>query len=350
MSPAKPTTPSMEGPSGINLSPTPPNPARLSKRAGLLFLAVVVAVVGMIIYGMYQRSQRRFGAENHTDTRNMTAATAAESQILSLVPERAISNGAGTQQTEELKPPGETKSASTGTASASGQVRSIPSTSPVTAAPSDLSPEERRRAELYQQELAALAAPTRTGGDASLNQMASGTAPTQGSDGGNVGALLQSLQPPNATTATLGTAGAAASGLGLPRGLLGGGSYSPSEEYQLQNMQDQKSAFLAGSRTKATEDYLATARVPPITNFVIRAGWDIPAVLEQGINSDLPGETRALVREDVYDSASGKFLRFRKDRVWWGTTTHRSPTARADSRLSGSASYFRTPLPSTWMV
>jgi type IV secretion system protein VirB10 len=37
-------------------------------------------------------------------------------------------------------------------------------------------------------------------------------------------------------------------------------------------------------------------------------GWDIPAILEQGINSDLPGEVKALVRSNVYDTATGKYL------------------------------------------
>jgi len=73
-------------------------------------------------------------------------------------------------------------------------------------------------------------------------------------------------------------------------------------------MQDQKAAFLAAARKKAIEDYLATTRVAPVNQFVIRAGWDIPAILEQGINSDLPGEIRALVRENVYDTASGQHL------------------------------------------
>lgn len=31
-------------------------------------------------------------------------------------------------------------------------------------------------------------------------------------------------------------------------------------------------------------------------------------MLEQGINSDLPGEVRALVRENVYDTASGRYV------------------------------------------
>lgn len=153
-----------------------------------------------------------------------------------------------------------------------------------------------------------MSAPTRTGGDSSqLSQMVAGSLSARGGDGSDVAGLLQSLQPPIATPATVGATSAAPTGLGL-RGLLGGANSSPSEEYQLQNMQDQKTAFLAASRTKATDDYLATTRVPPVTSFVIRAGWDIPAVLEQGVNSDLPGETRALVRDDVYDTASGKYL------------------------------------------
>jgi type IV secretion system protein TrbI len=309
MSPTKPAVPSMEGPSGIELNPTPPNPARLSKRAGLLFLSVVVSVFGLIVYGMYQRSQRQFGVDNRSDTKNMTAATAAESQILSLVPERAMGDNKGaTQQTEELQPPDGSQSESkSGPAGPPNRLHEY-SNDAVAPQPPDLSPEERRRAELYQQELAAMSAPTRTGGDSGqLSQMAAGNLSARGGDGSDVASLLQSLQPPIGTATMVATAPAGSPGLGL-RGLLGGGSPSPSEEYQLQNMQDQKTAFLSASRTKAADDYLATTRVPPVTSFVIRAGWDIPAVLEQGVNSDLPGETRALVREDVYDTASGKYL------------------------------------------
>jgi type IV secretion system protein VirB10 len=40
----------------------------------------------------------------------------------------------------------------------------------------------------------------------------------------------------------------------------------------------------------------------------LKAGWEIPAVLEQGLNSDLPGELKALVTVNVYDTATGQFL------------------------------------------
>src|SRR5260370_14533320 len=40
----------------------------------------------------------------------------------------------------------------------------------------------------------------------------------------------------------------------------------------------------------------------------MKGGWEIPSVLEQAMNSDLPGEVRALVRSNVYDTASGDYL------------------------------------------
>ena len=53
---------------------------------------------------------------------------------------------------------------------------------------------------------------------------------------------------------------------------------------------------------------MTASRLRPLSKYEIKAGWDIPAVLEQALNSDLPGEIRALVRENVYDTASGNYL------------------------------------------
>ena len=312
MSPTTPPVSSMEGPSGIEFHPTPPDPARLSKRAGLLFLIVVVSVFGLVIYGMYARNQQRFGQVNRTDTPNMTAATEAGAQILSMVPEHVMGGDKGdAQQSEELKPPGESQgesNPSSNSVAPTARLRGDPNSVALPAA-IDPSPEERRRAELYQRELAAMDAPTPTSGDGGqLNQAEVGSVPARSGDGVDAAALLQAIQPPAGTGATPAPAPGATLGASLTRGVPGGANYSPSEEYQLQNMQDQKFAFLASPQNKAMDDYLATTRVPPITSFVIRAGWDIPVVLEQGINSDLPGDTRALVRESVYDTASGQYL------------------------------------------
>ncbi len=50
------------------------------------------------------------------------------------------------------------------------------------------------------------------------------------------------------------------------------------------------------------------ALLPAGSPFRISAGTLIPAVLTAGINSDLPGQTTALVRRNVYDSRTGRFL------------------------------------------
>lgn len=79
-------------------------------------------------------------------------------------------------------------------------------------------------------------------------------------------------------------------------------------DYDNQNMQSRKEAFLAGSRDRQADDYLHSGREAPLSRYEIRAGWEIPAILEQSLNSDLPGELKALVTSNVYDTATGLYL------------------------------------------
>ncbi len=46
----------------------------------------------------------------------------------------------------------------------------------------------------------------------------------------------------------------------------------------------------------------------PRTPYTLRAGFIIPATLISGINSDLPGQITAQVSQNVYDTATGKYL------------------------------------------
>lgn len=59
----------------------------------------------------------------------------------------------------------------------------------------------------------------------------------------------------------------------------------------------------------ARHDYLRSTREAPLSRYEIKAGWEIPAVLEQSLNSDLPGELKSLVTSNVYDTATGLYLR-----------------------------------------
>ncbi len=68
----------------------------------------------------------------------------------------------------------------------------------------------------------------------------------------------------------------------------------------------QKNAFLANAST--SRDYVAKPIQAPLSKFEVKAGTLIPAALVTGINSDLPGEIVAQVTENVFDTATGRYL------------------------------------------
>jgi len=91
--------------------------------------------------------------------------------------------------------------------------------------------------------------------------------------------------------------------IGLGSGGIGGGQLSMTAE----NRQHEKQAFL--SRTPEADIYLQRHRVPALSaSQEIKAGTVIPGVLIGGLNSDLPGQIIAQVKENVYDSATGQSL------------------------------------------
>jgi len=72
-------------------------------------------------------------------------------------------------------------------------------------------------------------------------------------------------------------------------------------EFDGQNLQVQKESFLEKAGTgSVADDYLKYTREPPLSRFQIKAGWEIPAALEQGL--------KALVMSNVYDTATGQYL------------------------------------------
>jgi type IV secretory pathway VirB10-like protein len=75
-----------------------------------------------------------------------------------------------------------------------------------------------------------------------------------------------------------------------------------------QNKQDQKDQFLNNIQQAATSDYHKEGLKQPISPYEVKAGTIIPAVMIGGINSDLPGEILAQVRENVYDTRSGQHV------------------------------------------
>ncbi len=53
---------------------------------------------------------------------------------------------------------------------------------------------------------------------------------------------------------------------------------------------------------------LPSMRVTPVWPYQIMKGWKIPAEMEQSLTSNLPGEIRAIVRDNVRDTATGQYI------------------------------------------
>lgn len=59
---------------------------------------------------------------------------------------------------------------------------------------------------------------------------------------------------------------------------------------------------------EGTGNYLSHTRVQAASPFELKSGTVIPSVMLGGVNSDLPGQIMAQVSQNVYDSATGRYL------------------------------------------
>ncbi|MCD5327933.1 TrbI/VirB10 family protein [Chromobacterium piscinae] len=94
---------------------------------------------------------------------------------------------------------------------------------------------------------------------------------------------------------------------------VAGGGAMPVNQVQAaagddQNKQIRKEQFLKQAQDEVIRGYLPETVRKPISAYEIKAGWLIPAIMVGGMNSDLPGQLLAQVRENVYDSRSGRYL------------------------------------------
>jgi type IV secretion system protein VirB10 len=114
-----------------------------------------------------------------------------------------------------------------------------------------------------------------------------------------------------ASTSPLKPAGAAAKtepapaddARGPAQGLLASGAREPAQD---PNLQGRKESFLGV--TAASDVYVKKPYLDPVSPYEIKAGTIIPAALVTALNSDLPGDVFAAVTENVYDTASGRHL------------------------------------------
>ena len=73
-----------------------------------------------------------------------------------------------------------------------------------------------------------------------------------------------------------------------------------------QNLQGEKREF---AKERSPElPYLKATILSPLSPYELKAGTILPALLITGINSDLPGQLMAQLRENVYDTVTGNHL------------------------------------------
>lgn len=335
--PAAPEVKPIDAPTGIELNPEPEPVARVSRRAGLAIGIITVLLLIALAYGGYRRSvQSQAVVRDRGKPKNVAPATAASNEVTKGIPAGVAPIARVNPQL--LQPPESVPSAAApapnlapcGSDPRTGQpyrfnpltgqpcstppiervvVRQAPPASPrqpVQQSPivKEPSPEEKRLLAAYHREQEAAMAPTgiRAGGVGSGGSAFSSapgmSAPSPANDLAQIAALGQALAG--------GKAGSGPSPASIGSAFLP--QPSAAEDYDAQNMQTRKEAFIEDARNKKTEDYLRSTRNAPLSDYEIKAGWEIPAVLEQALNSDLPGEIKALVAANVYDTATGRYL------------------------------------------
>jgi type IV secretion system protein VirB10 len=322
----------IDSPAGIDLRPTPNTSARVSKRAVLAIGTVAIALLSAFAYGGYRRQIRAQAAAHDAGLPSAVGpATASANEVMKDFPLRDASVVAN--DPNQLQPPGSVRvsqlqpgaqncgfdqhsgqpyrfNPETGQPCASStqdrivvrQPPPYPRAQTASSVP-EPTPEERRLAAAYQREQEAMLAPTgiRSGGGMSslISYPGFGAPPSTPNDLAQVAALTQALG---------GGRGSNAIQPALDRASFSPTGSSNGPDYESQNMQTAKAAFLASARQPKTDDYLRSTRTAPLGAYEIKAGWEIPAVLEQSLNSDLPGEIKALVTSNVFDTATGRYL------------------------------------------
>ena len=262
------------GPPGYFDPPSPKGRGVRSLNRTPIFIlgGVVLLVSGALGYTLYQR-EAAIRAKQALGSRAPTGpATAAG--VLANAPSGTVTPAA------RPKPPGAPLAAAAGQSAMGGRARS-----------SNLA-EQQRSAELAQEE-------------AELER-----ARMQAETAALSAASPVRMAPSGVTTPTVTTAAAVPGTPAVPPFLANGGGAggfrAGANGGGDPNGQNEKAGFL--SQPPTASDYLPNTREQAASPFEIRAGTVIPAVMVGGVDSDLPGQILGQVRENVYDTATGRYL------------------------------------------
>src|SRR5215469_7593046 len=158
----------IESPSGLDLNPSPPPTARISKKVGLVAIGVVLLVGTLIVYGLYTRKQQQAVARQANEEKHPEPARIAGDQVVRDIAPPSVANPAPAPAgVPEFGGP-------TSNSSGSGPALRPPSITLRKDRPDrvrngfpsyatnegELSPEERLRLAAFREEQQAIASPT----------------------------------------------------------------------------------------------------------------------------------------------------------------------------------------------
>ena len=239
---------------------------KISAKAGFIAALLLAGLVGLIVYGISTAGHRR--ASNLNSAANLTKASEQQTPWWNAIPDAQPS----ALRLPTLPVPAQVPPL---LKQAENSVH-VPALAPISATQMQAAQlaherEERRRALLD----AAQAAPVMVRlNENGTPELAGATQPAPGS-----------LPSPAAAS-----------------GIAGNASQPRAAESQ-----DERDAFLT-SAASASRDRIFAARQDDPSPYELHAGSVIPAVLLTGINADLPGTIVAQVRNDVFDSVTGRYL------------------------------------------
>lgn len=239
---------------------------KISAKAGFIAALLLAGLVGLIVYGISTAGHRR--ASNLNSAANLTKASEQQAPWWNAIPDaqpsvlRLPTLPAPAQVPPLLK-------------QAESSVH-VPALAPISATQMQAAQlahegEERRRALLDAAQAAPVMVRLNESGTPELagaTQRAAGSMPSPGASSGIAGNASQPRAPEN---------------------------------------QDERDAFLT-SAASASRDRIFAARQDDPSPYELHSGSVIPAVLLTGINADLPGTIVAQVRNDVFDSVTGRYL------------------------------------------
>jgi type IV secretory pathway VirB10-like protein len=237
---------------------------KISAKAGFIAALLLAGLVGLIVYGISTAGHRR---ASNADGASLTKASEQQAPWWNAIPDA---------QPSVLRLPTIPIPSRVPPLLRSAQSLRVPQLTPISAAGTQAldaarEAQERRRALLD----AAQAAPVLV----RLNE--------------------------NGTVALAGAAQAAPNA--VPSSLTAHTLAGNALQTQEPTNQDERGAFVA-SVAGASRDRLFAARQDDPSPYELHAGSVIPAALVTGINADLPGTIVGQVRNDVFDSVTGRYL------------------------------------------